>query len=98
MPLWRLVPVAAAEDSRWLDYERWAEVVVRAPSASKARLIAANTLSGPSDRIGNESPAERTGLEDEKLYRAERKDAADVDAAAEGPDEVIRAVPLSQYR
>lgn len=86
MALWRLRPIAEAQDPRWQDRRIWREALVRAATAAEARLVAAGLdrrTAEPSN--GNESESFRSGFIDEKLYR--------VDFAGEddGPAEVIEA-------
>lgn len=87
MPVWRIFPVTRPTSARWLDYERWSEVLVRAPTAARARVIASAELKDRSEPIGNESAAGYAALEDEKLYHVVRVEDAD-DA---GPDAVLEA-------
>ena len=68
MPLWKILPVARADDPRWQDCVHWRVIVVDAETAIMAVLAAAEELGAPDRQIGNESPAGRTGIEDEKLY------------------------------
>jgi hypothetical protein len=94
MALWAFRPVAAADDPRWLDHPLWGELVVRAPTAALARLVAADfERSHAADEVlGNESPSGASGVEDDKLYQVRRlgpRAAPELDA--EGPDEVVRA-------
>lgn len=92
MPLWTIDASAVAEDSRWQDFPIWAEVVVRAPSAAQARLVAAameaEEIADPTT-VGNETLSFRSGFQDEKLYHVSRTHLTGV--AEEGPDEVITA-------
>src|SRR3546814_15665864 len=75
MPLWTIDASAVAEDSRWLDFPIWEEVVVRAPTAAQARLVAAameaKEIADPTT-VGNETLTFRSGFQDEKLYRVSR--------------------------
>ena len=87
MPVWRIFPVARESSARWLDYARWSEVLVRASTAARARVIASAELDDRSEPIGNESAAGHAGLEDEKLYHVVRVEDADND----GPDAVLEA-------
>lgn len=90
MPLWKIVPNATADDPRWLDFPRWQEVIVRADTAGEAVLNAANELGRQRRQVGNESPTNATGLEDEKLYTVHRLDVDDTPGDTAG---VLRAVP-----
>ncbi|WP_119458355.1 hypothetical protein [Rhodospirillaceae bacterium SYSU D60014] len=95
MILWRIAPVADPRDSRWQDRRIWREVIVRAPSAAMARLIAGRLETNP-DRppVGNESPAFRSGFTDEKLYWVARLSTAEAAAVGEGGAYgIVRAVP-----
>lgn len=80
MHYWRLTPAAAPDDSRWLEFEIWDEVIVEAETASLARITARNLEREPDQaKAGNESQTFRSGFEDEKLYhvtRLEEKAAA----------------------
>jgi hypothetical protein len=58
----------------WLDYGRWTEVIVRAATAARARVVAAAELRDKSTSIGNESAAGYAALEDPKLYHVVRVD------------------------
>jgi hypothetical protein len=83
MMTWATTPVAASDDPRWLDHERWREVVVRAQTAALARLIAAEALTPRRPDVGNESAPRRKGFEDEMPYHVRLAGAA---APAQGPD------------
>ena len=72
MPIWRIVPAVREDASAWLDYRRWTEVIVRAETAARARVVAAAELNDRSGPTGNESPAGQAGLEDPKLYHVAR--------------------------
>lgn len=92
MALWSLEASAVAEDSRWLDLPIWADVVVRAPSAAQARLVAAAMEAaaiGDPTTQGNETLAFRSGFQDEKLYRVRQVHLTDV--PEDGPDAVLSA-------
>lgn len=66
---WLLEPAASPKDSRWQDRPIWRWVVVAAPSASLARLVAERwALPRVAPQIGNESDSPRAGFLDEKLY------------------------------
>lgn len=98
MALWRVIPVAHAGDGRWQDHPIWQEVVVRAPSATMARMIAAQmearrVIEAADGQAGNESPSDSSALHDEKLYRVE--DLSHHPEAGEyGPEGVISATLL----
>lgn len=94
MPLWKIEPMAESGDSRWLDHDIWREVIVRAPTAAMARVIAGELerrqMAG-SPPVGNESLSFRSGFDDEKLYRVtEIAPDALPDVPADGPDEIVR--------
>lgn len=92
MPLWRLVPVADRTDSRWQDRRIWHDVVVRAPSAAMARLLAADaeTHDVPA-RVGNEATGASGGFDDPVLYWVDRLDAEEAQAygGEDGPMGVV---------
>jgi hypothetical protein len=93
MTLWRIEPCAVAADSRWMDFPIWADVVVRAPSAARARLVAAGMEAGELDdgvTVGNETLEFRSGFEDETLYRVSRLRHFS-GTSQDGPDEVVVA-------
>jgi hypothetical protein len=90
MALWRIFPSAEPEDPRWQD--RGApekEVLVRAPSAAMARLLAgrAHATSSAGTQIGNESSASRGLFQDEKLYWVARMDADEAAMQGASADE-----------
>jgi hypothetical protein len=72
MPTWKITPAAREGEDAWLDYGRWTEVIVRAPTAARARVVAAAELHNRSAPIGNESAAGYAALEDPKLYHVVR--------------------------
>ena len=93
MTLWAIEACAVAEDTRWLDFPIWAEVVVRAPTAAQARLVAAGleeAIIGDETPTGNESLTFRSGFQDEKLYHVRQLDHLS-GASAEGPPAVLSA-------
>jgi uncharacterized Zn-finger protein len=98
LPLWRLRPVSAPADARWQGRRIWAEVVVRAASAAMARHLAAGWSRARPRRIGNETPAGGSGLEDFGLYSVSRLDPADEasEGRAEAQAGVIRAAPAAE--
>lgn len=94
MPLWRLVPVTDADDPWWLDHQRWDEVIVRADTLGLALSTANRALAVGDGQVGNESVDLRSGVDDQRLYRADRVRAGDIgmDPATEaGPPVVLRA-------
>jgi hypothetical protein len=95
MPIWRLVPAAAANDPRWQGRTIWAEVTVRANSAAEARLQAAELEYDPAaPPVGNESLGFRSGFDDEKLYWIVRLDTEDAHdpTKSSGPPAVLSAI------
>jgi hypothetical protein len=83
---WSITPAADPDDPRWLDHERWHEVVVRAETAAMARRVAARHLAPHPPEVGNESEAGRTGFEDEKLYHVHPVEAGREDDDLAGPE------------
>jgi hypothetical protein len=99
MPVWRLVPAAAASDPRWQDRTIWAEVIVRADTAAEARLQAAQLEYDPTaPPVGNESLGFRSGFDDEKLYSVLQIDNQDFDDSGQSPAAVLSAVRLGPAR
>ncbi|MBO6521221.1 MAG: hypothetical protein JJ900_09890 [Rhodospirillales bacterium] len=71
MSLWKIEPVAAPDDPRWLDHRVWREIVVRADTVGEALRLAVamdKRQMRDVDTVGNESQALTSGLSDEKLY------------------------------
>lgn len=101
MPLWRIYPVAGLQDPRWEGRCIWKDVVVRAPSAAMARLVAAAMERDLDIRMrGDERLCFRSGFQDEKIYwvvRIRAEDAAAI-GGEDGPNEVIKAVALKEFR
>jgi hypothetical protein len=92
MALWALEASAVAEDTRWLDFPIWTDVVVRAPTAAQARLVAAAMEAaeiGDPTTAGNETLSFRSGFQDEKLYQVRRIHLSDT--PEEGPPAVLSA-------
>lgn len=92
MPLWSIEASAVAEDSRWLDFPIWADVVVRAPTAAQARLVAAAMEAGEiadATTQGNETLAFRSAFQDEKLYTVRRVQRSGT--PEDGPEAVLSA-------
>lgn len=97
MLLWKIEPVARLDDPRWQDCIRWKLVIVRAETSALAIIAAERQLGNPDRQIGNESPASRTGLGDEKLYWVRRIDPGDMPEDAlddESSPKVLLALPL----
>jgi hypothetical protein len=68
--LWLIEPSAAPDDSRWQDRPIWRSVIVAAPSATFARLVAEQWAKADiKSQIGNESDSFYAGFNDEKLYQ-----------------------------
>lgn len=95
MTLWIITPTAAPGDTRWLESPIWTEVVVRAPSAIRARRAAAEMeaqMMADSTTVGNETLAFRSAFEDEKLYQVRPLQPGDApEHQAEGPEAVLSA-------
>ncbi len=73
MPLWKITPVAAADDPRWQDRKIWSQVIVRAPTAAMARVLASELERDPTlPQVGNESLDFQSAFQDEKLYWVEQ--------------------------
>jgi len=72
MPIWRITPAPRNLESARQDYGRWSEVIVRASSAARARIVAATELADLTHPVANESAASGGGLQDEKLYHVAR--------------------------
>ena len=96
MRIWKIIPVATERDPHWQDRRIWREVIVRAETASLARLLAAKLdQDGDSAGMGNETPGTRSGFDDEKLYWVTELDTGAVSPAdLNGPPGVLRAEPL----
>lgn len=81
IPLWRIRPVAVPGDARWQGRRIWPEVIVRAPSAAMARVVASRLDENPGALpVGNETLCFRSGFEDSKLYWVTPVDAAEAAA------------------
>lgn len=93
--LWMITPSAGAEDSRWLDFPLWVEVIVRAPSAIRARRVAAEMeaqMTADPTPVGNETLAFRSAFQDEKLYQVRPLLPADApEHDPDGPEKVLSA-------
>lgn len=76
MPLWRFIPVASRDDSHWQDRCIWRGVIVRAPSAAMARVLADRAEKRESrGAMGNETQSFRGGFADANLYWVQRLSA-----------------------
>lgn len=99
MPLWKITPVAAADDPRWQDRKIWSQVIVRAQTAAMARVLASELERDPTlPQVGNESLDFQSAFQDEKLYwvtqlSPEEAAALGGDAGEQG---VICAVPFAE--
>jgi hypothetical protein len=93
MPLWRFIPIAGPRDSRWQDRQIREGLVVRAPSATMARLIADREVpSSVRGAVGNETRSFRGGFADAALYWVQRvsPDEAKELGGDSGPDGVVQ--------
>lgn len=73
MPVWRIHAVAAPNDPRWQGRKIWKDVVVRAPTAAVARLLAADLDRPAETRISHaRNLRDWSGFDDEKLYWVQR--------------------------
>lgn len=92
MPLWKLLPVADPQDSRWQDHGIYT-VVVRAATPALARVVAEQVeraREGGEAPDGNSSANFTSALVDEKLYHCHPLPAEEAGAyAADGPDGVL---------
>ncbi|MCU0894189.1 MAG: hypothetical protein MUD06_07670 [Rhodospirillales bacterium] len=88
MPLWRIEPVADADDPGWQGRVQWQSVVVRAASPAFARLLA-SALDTPNDanRYGVENPNLGSGFFSEKLYWVVPETSGQYEET--GPDGVV---------
>jgi hypothetical protein len=95
MTLWIFKPVAAPDESRWLDGPIWSRLAVRAPNAGAARFIASrweDHMMRPGGEVGPVAEMDyQSALSDPALYAVteapRRRD--------DGPDEVVEvAAPL----
>ena len=81
MTIWKIEPVARADDPRWISGPRHERVFVRADTAAQARLYAGKALAPNPVVVGNESAQQPTPFEDEKLYQVTRSSANDAGVA-----------------
>lgn len=99
MAIWKITPVAAKGDPRWLDHQIWDHVEVRASTAAEARRIAGEMerrARTEAASVGNESESFESGFLDEKLYAVRRIDLADARTSkSDGPMEVVWAKQAS---
>jgi hypothetical protein len=78
MPLWRFVPVAGPDDSRWQDRQIREGLVVRAQTPAMARIIADRDVpSSVRGQMGNETRSYRGGFADANLYWVQRVPAGE---------------------
>ena len=93
MTIWRITPAARFGDSRWEDHPMFAEVIVRAPGAAQARLMAGKALSR-ADSLAQFGEERDTifisAFRDDKLYRVVEL-AEPSGYSPTGPDEVLLA-------
>lgn len=91
LSLYRLVPIAAANDPRWDMATYQGEVVVRAYSAADARIVAADAevdyrdlQAAPGDGTTTDMAS---AFRDDKLYTVVDEEPGE--NAAEGPREIV---------
>jgi hypothetical protein len=92
MPLWRFIPVADKTDSRWQDRCIWHDVVVRAPNAAIARVLADQAEERLArGAVGNETSTSRGGFADANLYWVQRVhgDEAEAYGGESGPPGIV---------
>ena len=98
--MWKLTPVASADDPRWQDRTIWKEVIVEAPTAAFARQFAAEwALQDMDGQVGNESPSQMSGFEDEKLYwvrRVPSEQARELGGSSGDSARILRASKLAE--
>jgi hypothetical protein len=90
--VWVIEPAAYPEDDYWQDRDIWAQLVVSAPTAAQARLVAERwALRDEIPHVGNETPSPRAGFTDAKLYHVHEAPAglAEAYATASGGNEVL---------
>jgi hypothetical protein len=95
MHLWRIVPTARPDDTRWEDHPVFAEVVVRAESASLARVVAGRALYKGNAKVqfgGEQDPIFISAFADEKLYGVSQIEA-DPRFQESGKREVVFSQP-----
>lgn len=91
MALWVIEPVARPEDPIWQDRQQWSRVVVRAPTAALARVVA-EPLDRPNyeARPGFQYPGRASGFLNEKIYRV--RPCNDNTLEPDGPPAVLLEV------
>lgn len=92
MALWRFIPVADKTDSHWQDRRIWHGVIVRAPTAAMARVLAeAAEERMARGAMGNETASFRGGFCDANLYWVQRlsREEAAKHGGEQGPDGVV---------
>jgi len=68
--IWKMIPVANPDDSRWLGHKPVPALFVAADSPASARVVASKTdVPPPEGHVGNESGHAHSRFGDEKLYR-----------------------------
>lgn len=84
------------DDPRWLDHQKWDEIIIRAETAGEAVRIAVQMDEKQAKNVstvGNESLGFNSGLSDEKLYQlspiVSESDAEGYDI--NGPAAVLKA-------
>ncbi len=94
LKLYRLVPVAAANDPNWDNADYQGEVVVRAFSAADARVVAAQAELDFTEI--DASPAEGNSTRDASAFRNERLytvvEMLDRQGLADGPRGVVEGL------
>ena len=100
MPVWRIHAVAGPDDPRWQGRKIWKDVVVRAPTAAAARLLASDLDRPAETRISDaRNVRDWSGFNDEKLYWVQRlnsEHAARFGLAGDS-DQVITAILLNDH-
>ena len=97
MRLWRITPSAAPDDTRWHNSQMWREVVVRAETATEARVIASRMESdemelSPRFSSGTQAKDYPSAFYDESLYSVTEIPAgASGQFSADGPREILLA-------
>jgi len=92
MALWRFIPVADKTDSHWQDRRIWHGVIVRAPTAAMARVLAdAAEARMARGAMGNETASFRGGFCDGNLYWVQRlsREETAKHGGGQGPDGVV---------